>query len=81
MTASEEGATPPIVCGITARVNKLRTCSAFGCSSHFWHANSELVLFVLLMVDRAIAIGYTPISATRRRHFPTTRDGLDANSH
>jgi hypothetical protein len=43
----------------------------------------ELIAFeflILLMVDRAIAIGYTPISATGRRHFPTIRDGLDSNS-
>jgi len=38
------------------------------------------IFFTFLMVDKAIAIGYTPFCATWRRHIPSTRDGLDANS-
>jgi hypothetical protein len=37
-------------------------------------------VFIRLMVDRAIAIGYTAFSPTWRRHFTATRGGLDANS-
>jgi len=40
----------------------------------------SLEILILLIVDRAIAFGYTPFSATWRRHIPSTRDGLDANS-
>ena len=39
---------------------------------------SAVKFLILLIVDRAIAIGYTPFSAAWRKHFPATRDGLDA---
>ena len=46
--------------------------------SAYHTASSKFKFFMVLIVDRAIAIGYTPISANCGKHFPTTRDGLDA---
>jgi hypothetical protein len=78
-------ATPPIVRAVTAYVKKLsaevspRALLSFLGQTRASHLG-VFKFFILLMVDRTIAIGYTPFSATRCKHFPTTRDGLDANS-
>jgi hypothetical protein len=36
--------------------------------------------FIYLMMDSVFVIGYTAVSARRRNHFLTARDGLDATS-